>query len=485
MIKIVFRYIILLCVLFSTHIFAAEGMEPKGAVCVIDDGHRVVLIKELITGKYSLPGGLIDKGETPQQAAEREAWEEAGLIVTAKDLLYKDDKAFFYRCKSESDIVVFDLETSNGFYRVPAWFAPHYGIETDAVYLTEPYKLGSEYYRYPYQLELLQQWIIKPKTSYNKVAWVKNLVEQAPEIHQTELSILSSLRSSIDGLPNVVNVSIKLIFTVINETGQEAFFYFLFIFALVYFDRRTALALLFGIVITIVFAGIAKQGLGLPRPFVYIPQLQLTPAYGFGMPSMNSMLSVVMYGIFYLALKRENLSSKVVKTWGIVFICFVLAQATARVWLGVHFITDAIVGIALGAMVVVHFSLMEKRHGNLIYNVISSVYFWLIMSVLISGIAFVMLYMNYLYMAAVCWGVTLAISLSDYQKITTVRNRLIVLISLIMAVVAARWMTEHLLNAVERSSESVLIIKASANFTLIFLLVMAATYLPKWLNKIK
>lgn len=95
MIKIVFRYIILLCVLFSTHIFAAEGMEPKGAVCVIDDGHRVVLIKELITGKYSLPGGLIDKGETPQQAAEREAWEEAGLIVTAKDLLYKDDKAFF------------------------------------------------------------------------------------------------------------------------------------------------------------------------------------------------------------------------------------------------------------------------------------------------------------------------------------------------------------------------------------------------------
>ncbi|MGF1807502.1 NUDIX hydrolase, partial [Aliivibrio sifiae] len=82
---------LLLSTFFSVSAFANEAPLSRGAVCVVDDGFRIVLIEELVTGKLSLPGGGIDQGETLQQAAERETWEEAGLIVTAKEILHQDE----------------------------------------------------------------------------------------------------------------------------------------------------------------------------------------------------------------------------------------------------------------------------------------------------------------------------------------------------------------------------------------------------------
>lgn len=471
-----------LSTLFSTSVIANEAPISKGAVCVVDDGFRVVLIEELITGKLSLPGGLIDEGETPQQAAERETWEEAGLVVTAQEILHQDEKATIYRCRSDSDIIVFDLETSNGFYRIPSWFAPHYGVETEAVYLTEPYKIKSDKYRYPEQLAQLKQWFAKPLDSDNKITWVNNLVEQASDIHQVELQLLTSLRASIDSLPAVINISIKMFFTIINETGTEAFFYFLFIVALVYLGRESALTLLFGIILTIVFAELAKQGLGLPRPFVYVPQLQLTQANGFGLPSMNAMLATVIYGVFYLSLKRKQISSVTLHRFGLFFIGLIITQSIARIWLGIHFLSDAIVGIALGAMVIVHFSSLQRKHGDLLYRVMASLPFWVIIGLVTSGIAFTMQYMNYLYMASLCWGVVLAILLSKEQPILTIKDRLITLFVLLIMVVSARFGSGLLLDSLEASSVTVLTVKSVANLSLILMILTISAWLPRSLN---
>lgn len=52
------------------------------ALCVIVDGGRVLLLrrrKEPYKGYLALPGGKIEFGETPLQAAVREAHEETGL----------------------------------------------------------------------------------------------------------------------------------------------------------------------------------------------------------------------------------------------------------------------------------------------------------------------------------------------------------------------------------------------------------------------
>jgi ADP-ribose pyrophosphatase YjhB (NUDIX family) len=68
--------------------YPKQPLVGVGAI-IVEDG-RVLLIKRgkaPLLGEWSIPGGMLELGETLRQGAEREALEETGVMVRATDLL--------------------------------------------------------------------------------------------------------------------------------------------------------------------------------------------------------------------------------------------------------------------------------------------------------------------------------------------------------------------------------------------------------------
>jgi len=63
--------------------YATPKVDVRGAA--FRDG-KILLVKERSDGKWSLPGGWADAGESPSQSIEREVWEESGFRVRAERL---------------------------------------------------------------------------------------------------------------------------------------------------------------------------------------------------------------------------------------------------------------------------------------------------------------------------------------------------------------------------------------------------------------
>lgn len=60
---------------------------PAVSALVTDPDGRVLLVRSYNREPWGCPGGVIDAGETPERAAERELEEETGLRLTAGRLL--------------------------------------------------------------------------------------------------------------------------------------------------------------------------------------------------------------------------------------------------------------------------------------------------------------------------------------------------------------------------------------------------------------
>jgi mutator protein MutT len=90
--------------------------------CLFDESGRVLLQKRGDSNKWGFPGGAIELGETPEEAAIRELKEETGLDVTIESLIgiYTDSDmkypngynaqsiAIFYKLKALSGELICD-----------------------------------------------------------------------------------------------------------------------------------------------------------------------------------------------------------------------------------------------------------------------------------------------------------------------------------------------------------------------------------------
>jgi 8-oxo-dGTP diphosphatase len=86
--------------------FPTAPLVGVGAV-IVDDQLRVLLIKrgaEPIKGSWTLPGGLLELGETLFEGVKREVAEETGLIVTPQAIVEAVDRIYMYSDGEKSQV---------------------------------------------------------------------------------------------------------------------------------------------------------------------------------------------------------------------------------------------------------------------------------------------------------------------------------------------------------------------------------------------
>lgn len=123
-------------------------MEYKGrAQCLVIRGNKILLVKHTHTGDawFCTPGGGIEKGETPEQAALRELREEcnvSGVIVkkTSEYIDPYDENNFFYTYQidigSQEPSLGYDPETGKDYFISEVkWMALEEVSEKDRAFL--------------------------------------------------------------------------------------------------------------------------------------------------------------------------------------------------------------------------------------------------------------------------------------------------------------------------------------------------------------
>lgn len=70
--------------------YATPKVDVRG---VVFDGEKILMVRELSDGGWTLPGGWVDPGEPPSLAVEREVFEESGYRVRAARLLAVYDRS--------------------------------------------------------------------------------------------------------------------------------------------------------------------------------------------------------------------------------------------------------------------------------------------------------------------------------------------------------------------------------------------------------
>jgi len=98
---------------------------------IFNDRDEILLVKERIDSRWSLPGGWCDVGFTPSEIAEKETFEEAGIHVKLKRLLAVLDKKchdhpedLFYAYKIFLECEAENFEIKPGMETLDAGFFP-------------------------------------------------------------------------------------------------------------------------------------------------------------------------------------------------------------------------------------------------------------------------------------------------------------------------------------------------------------------------
>lgn len=303
---------------------------PSAAACVIKHRQTLLLVQDRISDRYSLSGGYIDAGETPSQAALRELFEETGLRGRITSELGQWQRAVLFACQTLTPI---QAQTGSGF--VSLLQAPNLGGEILNARLIDPAQLPDAQRRFPAQLDWLVPQLAQIADS--PVEWQPDFRAEGSALHRAELPLIQRLQQWLGPDARWLEVS--------NLLGTAPVQLILFCLLLPLLGWSRLYRLLFTMLLLTLLVQLFKEGIGWPRPFHLDPMLAQRSVQGFGMPSGHTASTLLCWGLVLTSLPW-------LRTWQAVTLALLLAvlAGLARVWLGVHFISDVVAGLGLGAL---------------------------------------------------------------------------------------------------------------------------------------
>lgn len=373
--------LVLLVVLMVARGALAEEVPEsvKGALCLLRADDKLVMVDETLTGKLSLPGGTIERGEKPALTAQRETWEETGLVVTVGERLGYTDTAVIYSCVTDSDVISYRFKNSLGGYELPVWFAPHYGVEISSAMLIDPEEVIPDAYRYSEQWQTIRH--LFSGVENQPVAYVSDLIQAAPEIHQTELHWLITLQKTVQNLPVVLSRAAHEFLLLGIALEQPAIL--LLILPLVFWmsGRAMLLKVLFALSVTSLLALVAQQGFSLPRPHVYLPSVELISSYGYGFPSLPVAVMSCLALVLSFGRDRHHPGRETA-----LVVLLLLWISTSEFYSASAFLTDIAAGILLGGMVAWHIIRMDVKRKSRAESIFESWKIWLVLTIISGGL---------------------------------------------------------------------------------------------------
>ncbi|WP_323931000.1 bifunctional NUDIX hydrolase/phosphatase PAP2 family protein [Aeromonas veronii] len=323
-------FLLLLALFAALPALSAEPAAPTAAACAIRHQNQLLLVQDRISSRYSLSGGYIDGDERPEQAALRELYEETGLQGEVVQELGRWQRALIFACRTLEPIVA---QQDSDF--VSLLKAPNLGGEILNARLIAVDKLPREQRRFPDQLDWLQSRLDQVPES--EVHWQADFVAQGNALHQVEIPLMMRLQQWLG--PDVCWLSVSNLF------GSGGFQLALIPLLLPLLGWPRLRQLLFAMLWLGLLVQASKEGIGWPRPFHLQPLLATQSAQGFGMPSGHTASALLFWGalLCWLWPARRGLAYSLA-------LLLALTTGLARVWLGVHFISDVAAGLLIGAL---------------------------------------------------------------------------------------------------------------------------------------
>ena len=138
-----------------------QNRQANAVVMILTDenGQRILVNREyrMAMGQwiYNFPAGLIDPGESPEESARRELWEETGLTLTRVDDVL-DNSYSAVGFANERNVCVFGVaagefrkSTSDVEEIIPGWYTRE---EMRKLLRTEPFAARTQAYCYAWAM---------------------------------------------------------------------------------------------------------------------------------------------------------------------------------------------------------------------------------------------------------------------------------------------------------------------------------------------